>query len=122
MVGHTINTHFNTVYSPHVQSFLFAINTPMIDIWIKTGSIYECGISNEDFKDDLVKMALVWRYEVGISRVLLERGHSIAAALCTSRVGLASLSLLMGIVHSEDISIRMKLSIVMSFWKMVYEC
>jgi hypothetical protein len=80
MVGHTINTHFNTVYSPHVQSFLFAINTPMIDIWIKTGSIYECGISNEDFKDDLVKMALVWRYEVGISRVLLERGHSIAAA------------------------------------------
>mmetsp|Transcript_10674 Transcript_10674/g.19169 ORF Transcript_10674/g.19169 Transcript_10674/m.19169 type:complete len:615 (-) Transcript_10674:1114-2958(-) len=80
MVGHTINTHFNTVYSPHVQSFLFAVNTPMIDIWRKTGAIYECGISNEDFKDDLVKMALVWRYEVGISRVLLERGHSIAAA------------------------------------------
>jgi len=80
MVGHTINTHFNTVYSPHVQSFLFAVNTPMIDIWLKTGAIYECGISNEDFKDDLVKMALVWRYEVGISRVLLERGHSIAAA------------------------------------------
>jgi len=80
MVGHTINTHFNSVYSPHVQSFLFAINTPMIDIWLKTGAIYECGISNEDFKDDLVKMALVWRYEVGISRVLLERGHSIAAA------------------------------------------
>ena len=80
MVGHTINTHFNSVYSPHVQSFLFAINTPMIDIWLKTGAIYECGISNEDFRDDLVKMALVWRYEVGISRVLLERGHSIAAA------------------------------------------
>jgi hypothetical protein len=80
MVGHTINTHFNTVYSPHIQSFLFAVNTPMIDIWLKTGAIYECGISNEDFKDDLVKMALVWRYEVGISRVLLERGYSIAAA------------------------------------------
>ncbi|KAL3822697.1 hypothetical protein ACHAXA_009579 [Cyclostephanos tholiformis] len=80
MVGHTINTHFNTVYSPHVQSFLFAVNTPMIDIWLKTGAIYECGLSNEDFKDDLVKMALVWRYEVGISRVLLERGYSIAAA------------------------------------------
>jgi len=80
MVGHTINTHFNTVYSPHVQSFLFAVNTPMIDIWLKTGAIYECGISNDDFQDDLVKMALVWRYEVGISRVLLERGHSIAAA------------------------------------------
>lgn len=80
MVGQTINTHFNTVYSPHVQSFLFAINTPMIDIWLQTGAIYECGISNEDFKDDLVKMALVWRYEVGISRVLLERGYSIAAA------------------------------------------
>jgi len=80
MVGHTINTHFNTVYSPHVQSFLFAVNTPMIDIWLKTGSIYECGLANEDFQDDLVKMALVWRYEVGISRVLLERGYSIAAA------------------------------------------
>ena len=80
MVGHTINTHFNTVYSPHVQSFLFAINTPMIDIWLQTGAIYECGMSNEDFRDDLVKMALVWRYEVGISRVLLERGYSIAAA------------------------------------------
>mmetsp|Transcript_7480 Transcript_7480/g.16978 ORF Transcript_7480/g.16978 Transcript_7480/m.16978 type:complete len:584 (-) Transcript_7480:136-1887(-) len=80
MVGHTINTHFNTVYSPHVQSFLFAVNTPMIDIWLDTGAIYECGISNEDFQDDLVKMALVWRYEVGISRVLLERGYSIAAA------------------------------------------
>lgn len=80
MVGHTINTHFNTVYSPHVQSFLFAINTPVLDIWIKTGALYECGISNADFKDDLVRMALVWRYEVGISRVLLERGHSIAAA------------------------------------------
>lgn len=80
MVGHTLNTHFNTVYSPHVQSFLFAVNTPMIDIWLKTGAIYECGISNEDFHDELVKMALVWRYEVGISRVLLERGYSIAAA------------------------------------------
>jgi hypothetical protein len=80
MVGHTINTHFNTVYSPHIQSFLFAVNTPVIDIWLKTGAIYECGMSNEDFKDDLVKMALVWRYEVGISRVLLERGYSIAAA------------------------------------------
>lgn len=80
MVGHTINTHFNTVYSPHIQSFLFAVNTPMIDIWLQTGAIYECGISNEDFKDDLVKMALVWRYEVGISRVLLDRGYSIAAA------------------------------------------
>ena len=80
MVGHTINTHFNTVYSPHVQSFLFAVNTPMIDIWLQTGAIYECGLSNEDFRDDLVKMALVWRYEVGISRVLLERGYSIAAA------------------------------------------
>lgn len=80
MVGHTINTHFNTVYSPHIQSFLFAVNTPMIDIWLKTGAIYECGIENEDFQDDLVKMALVWRYEVGISRVLLERGYSIAAA------------------------------------------
>ena len=80
MVGHTINTHFNTVYSPHIQSFLFAVNTQMIDIWLNTGAIYECGISNEDFQDDLVKMALVWRYEVGISRVLLERGYSIAAA------------------------------------------
>ena len=80
LVGHTINTHFNTVYSPHIQSFLFAVNTPMIDIWLKTGAIYECGIENEDFQDDLVKMALVWRYEVGLSRVLLERGYSIAAA------------------------------------------
>jgi hypothetical protein len=80
MVGHTINTHFNTVYSPHVQSFLFAVNTPMIKIWLETGAIYECGLSNEDFGDDLVKMALVWRYEVGISRVLLERGYSIASA------------------------------------------
>ena len=80
MVGHTINTHFNTVYSPHIQSFLFAVNTSMIDIWLQTGVIYECGISNEDFKDDILRMALVWRYEVGISRVLLERGYSIAAA------------------------------------------
>ena len=80
MVGHTINTHFNTVYSPHIQSFLFAVNTSMIDIWLQTGAIYECGISNEDFKDDILRMALVWRYEVGISRVLLERGYSIAAA------------------------------------------
>ena len=80
MVGHTINTHYNSVYSPHIQSFLFAVNTPMIDIWLQTGAIYECGISNEDFQDDLVKMALVWRYEVGISRVLLERGYAIAAA------------------------------------------
>mmetsp|Transcript_8720 Transcript_8720/g.19577 ORF Transcript_8720/g.19577 Transcript_8720/m.19577 type:complete len:546 (+) Transcript_8720:160-1797(+) len=89
MVGHTINTHFNTVYSPHVQSFLFAINTPMIDVWLETGAIYECGIANEDFKDDILRMALVWRYEVGISRVLLERGHSIAAAFMhqSGRIG-----------------------------------
>ena len=80
MVGHTINTHFNTVYSPHIQSFLFAVNTEMIDIWLQTGVIYECGIDNEDFKDDLLRMALVWRYEVGISRVLLQRGYSIASA------------------------------------------
>lgn len=34
-------------------------------------------------------MALVWRYEVGISRVLLERGYSIAAAFMhqNGRVG-----------------------------------
>ena len=89
MVGHTINTHFNTVYSPHVQSFLFGINTPMIEVWLETGAIYECGIANEDFKDDILRMALVWRYEVGISRVLLERGHSIAAAFMhqSGRIG-----------------------------------
>jgi hypothetical protein len=89
MVGHTINTHFNTVYSPHIQSFLFAVNTKMIDIWLETGAIYECGISNEDFRDDLLRMALVWRYEVGISRVLLERGYSIAAAFMhqSGRIG-----------------------------------
>eukprot|EP00804_Cyclotella_cryptica_P011319 CCRYP_016342-RA/>CCRYP_016342-RA protein AED:0.01 eAED:0.00 QI:0/-1/0/1/-1/1/1/0/536 len=89
MVGHTINTHFNTVYSPHIQSFLFAVNTKMVDIWLQTGVIYECGISNEDFKDDILRMALVWRYEVGISRVLLERGYSIAAAFMhqSGRIG-----------------------------------
>lgn len=89
MVGHTINTHFNTVYSPHIQSFLFAVNTEMVDIWLQTGVIYECGISNEDFKDDILRMALVWRYEVGISRVLLERGYSIAAAFMhqSGRIG-----------------------------------
>jgi hypothetical protein len=80
MVGHTINTHFNTVYSPHIQSFLFAVNTAVIDIWMQTGAIYECGVTNADFSDEILKMALVWRYEVGISRVLLERGYSIAAA------------------------------------------
>ena len=80
MVGHTINTHFHNVYSPHIQSFLFAVNTPMIDIWLTTGSIYECGVSNQEFQDEILRMALVWRYEVGISRVLIERGYSIAAA------------------------------------------
>jgi len=80
MVGHTINTHFSKTYSPHIQSFLFAVNTPMISIWLETGALYDCGISNEDFKDDILRMALVWRYEVGITRVLLEKGYSVAAA------------------------------------------
>ncbi len=80
MVGHTINTHFSKTYSPHIQSFLYAVNTPMINIWLRSGALYDCGISNDDFKDDVLRMALVWRYEVGITRVLLEKGYSVAAA------------------------------------------
>ena len=79
MVGHTVNTHFHITYSPHIQSFFFAVNTPMIDLWLETGSLYECGMSNKDFDDFLILKSLIWRYEVGISRVILERGYSIAS-------------------------------------------
>eukprot|EP00586_Coscinodiscus_wailesii_P009792 CAMPEP_0172512608 /NCGR_PEP_ID=MMETSP1066-20121228/245902_1 /TAXON_ID=671091 /ORGANISM="Coscinodiscus wailesii, Strain CCMP2513" /LENGTH=280 /DNA_ID=CAMNT_0013292507 /DNA_START=152 /DNA_END=995 /DNA_ORIENTATION=- len=80
MVGHSINSHFSTVHSPHIQSFLFAVNAdPVLNIWLDSGTIYECGLSNSDLQNTAILRTLIWRYEVGMSRILLQRGYSIAS-------------------------------------------
>lgn len=82
LVGHSINTQCHGLgFSPHIQSFLYAIRTDTVPILLSSGSIYDCGLtqeqlgSNEEIAFDLIK-----RYEVGMSTQLLARGYKIATA------------------------------------------
>lgn len=80
LVGHSINTHFHTFF-PHVQSFLYAIRTDTVPILLSAGSIYDCGLSQEELGNDAEKrFELINRYEVGMSTQLLKRGYKIATA------------------------------------------
>lgn len=77
MVGHSINTHFHT-YFPHVQSFLYAIRTETIPILLESGSIYDCGLTQEELGTNGEKrFELINRYEVGMSQSLIKKGYKI---------------------------------------------
>ena len=80
IVGHSINTHFYTFY-PHVQSFLYAIRTDTVPILLSSGTIYDCGLTQEELANNGEKrFELIERYEVGMSTQLLKRGYKIATA------------------------------------------
>ncbi|KAL7462666.1 hypothetical protein ACHAXS_003042 [Conticribra weissflogii] len=80
MVGHSINTHFHT-YLPHVQSFLYAIRTETIPILLESGSIYDCGLTQEELGTNGEKrFELINRYEVGMSQSLIKKGYKIGTS------------------------------------------
>ena len=81
IVGHSINTHFKKTFSPHVQSFLYAIRTDIIPILLESGAIYDCGLDREELgRNPANRKELINKYEVGMSTQLLKRGYKIAAA------------------------------------------
>mmetsp|Transcript_29229 Transcript_29229/g.70503 ORF Transcript_29229/g.70503 Transcript_29229/m.70503 type:complete len:480 (+) Transcript_29229:277-1716(+) len=80
LVGHSINTHFNT-FSPHIQSFLYAMRTDTVPMLLSSGAIYDCGLTQEQLGSNPEKrFDLIKRYEVGMSTQLLARGYKIATA------------------------------------------
>ncbi|KAL7525456.1 hypothetical protein ACHAWF_001365 [Thalassiosira exigua] len=81
LVGHSINTHFHT-FSPHVQSFLYAVRSETIPVLVKKcGAIYDCGMKRGRLSEySKERFEIVERYEVGMSKCILECGYEIAAA------------------------------------------
>ncbi|KAL7475600.1 hypothetical protein ACHAW6_001511 [Cyclotella cf. meneghiniana] len=59
----------NPVWTPHVQSFLYAMSTDTLQILRLAGNIYDCGGSI---------YGVVNRYEIGMGRTLFNLGYSIA--------------------------------------------
>jgi hypothetical protein len=89
LVGHSINTHFHT-YFPHVQSFLYALSVETASLLLESGSIYDCGLTQQELGSDPAKrFELIERYEVGMSTTLLKKGYSIGTAFI-NRWGMGS--------------------------------
>ena len=73
LVGHSINTHCHGLgFSPHIQSFLYAMRTDTVPMLLSSGAIYDCGLSQEQLGSNKeIAFDLIKRYEVGRLLALL---------------------------------------------------
>jgi len=78
MSGLSINCDIH----PHVQSFLFVLDQVGLEIVKKSSAVYDCGTQNSEMNDTIVK-DIVNRYEVGMSKAILDAGYGIASILST---------------------------------------
>lgn len=71
MSGLSINGCLKKKCRPHIQSFLYAISTETLHMLLANEGIYDCG-------DDNSRVMVIHRYEIGMSRILLDLGYSLA--------------------------------------------
>eukprot|EP00980_Cylindrotheca_fusiformis_P025006 scaffold12894_cov120-Cylindrotheca_fusiformis.AAC.1 len=86
MAGLAVNCRFMENYNKtHVQSMAFALDKIGLDIIQTSGAVYDCHKNNTAMtKED--KVELVDRYEIGMSRAILQSNYSIAAWFSTGNV------------------------------------
>ena len=72
MSGLSINCDVN----PHVQSMLFAVDRVGLDIIRNSGAVYDCKKGNDVITDE-EKMDIIMKYEIGLSRAILDAGYGI---------------------------------------------
>lgn len=73
LTGVSINMSFH----PHVQSFVLATDTTGIEIIKNSNSIYDCGVKNGQSMTDEEKWKIIEKYEIGMSRAIINAGYSI---------------------------------------------
>lgn len=71
MSGLSINGCMKNKCIPHIQSFLYAISTETLQVLLSKERIYDCD-------DDTSRVMVIHRYEIGMSRTLLDLGYSLA--------------------------------------------
>jgi len=71
-------------WQPHVQSFLWATDRSGLRRILEAGAIYNCGdlLQQRGGRDTLIN-----RYELGMSKAVLEAGYAIAARLVQNQSG-----------------------------------
>ena len=75
LVGVSINMSFH----PHVQSMVLATDQVGLDLIKNSGAIYDCGFMNNEEMTNEQRWKLIMRYEVGMSRVIVEAGYTITS-------------------------------------------
>mmetsp|Transcript_81174 Transcript_81174/g.118851 ORF Transcript_81174/g.118851 Transcript_81174/m.118851 type:complete len:379 (-) Transcript_81174:583-1719(-) len=73
----------NCAIHPHVQSFLFVLDKVGLDIVKNSSAVYNCQTNNSGKSNPLVRKTIIERYEVGMSKAILEAGYGIAGTLST---------------------------------------
>ena len=74
MVGPSINMSFK----PHVQSMTFAVDRRGLEVIVKSGAVFFCGIENGKL-DANDRWYIINRYEMGMSQAILEAGYTIGS-------------------------------------------
>jgi hypothetical protein len=82
MSGLSINCKSRSTYSTHIQSMAFALDQQGLETVLKSGAIYDCKQSNTNM-DLIAQQNLIERYELGMSRAILDSGYNIASWLST---------------------------------------
>lgn len=75
LVGVSINMSFH----PHVQSMVLATDRVGLDVIKNSGAIYDCGVMNNEEMTDAQRWELIMKYEIGMSRVIVEAGYTITS-------------------------------------------
>jgi len=73
-----VGVSLNMVHHPHVQSFTLAFDTTGMEIIKEAGAVYDCAVENKDMTDK-IRWEIVQRYEVGMSKAIVDAGYSISA-------------------------------------------
>ena len=60
---------------PHIQSIAYALDKQGIQLILKSRAVYDCRL------EDKSKGAIINRYEIGMSRYLMTRGHAVRSIL-----------------------------------------
>merc|ERR1719384_724922 len=64
-------------FHPHVQSFAIATDRIGIDIIKNSDAVYDCGMSNDQDITEEQRWEIINRYEIGMSRQIINAGYSI---------------------------------------------
>jgi len=67
----------NMSFFPHLQSMSLATDRVGLEIIKNSGAVYDCGVMNDVEMNEEERWRIIDRYELGMSRAILEAGYTI---------------------------------------------